>query len=337
MTKKRLLIALKVAISVGLIWFLLSKVDLGAARDRVLAADPSLLIAAMAVLVCQIGIGSGRWWSVMRAIGAPLPWLELTRLFWIGGFFSQVLPSSAGGDPVRIYMAYKDGLPLDKAFNGVFLERAVTVVALVLLVAMVQPLFLPKLNPEAGMLNLVVLGALAGGAVFGLALLMSLDRLPESLARFRIVRGMHALAADTRRLFLSPGPAALALVFGLLTHVNMAFVVYLLGLALDVPATWLDYLVLMPVVILITTLPISIAGWGVRESAMVSALGLVGVPSDGALVLSISLGVMAIFVMLPAGVIWLIGRRAGKSVSADEASALVDNGMAHADDKAEHR
>lgn len=335
MTKKNVLIALKVAISGGLIWFLLSSVDLGAAKDRVLAADFMILAAAALVMVFQIGVAGTRWWVVMRAIEAPMPWIELCRLFWIGGFFSQALPSSVGGDPVRIYLTYKDGCPLGKAINGVMLERAVTIVGLVLLVAAVLPIFLPKLDANGQMLTQLALLTVAAAAIGGITFIMFLDRLPGSLSRFKIVRGLSVLAGDTRKLFLRPINAILAVISGVTTHIVIALSVYLIGRSLDVEITWLDCMVLMPPVILATTIPISIAGWGVREGAMVTAFALVGVPSDAALVMSLTLGLLAIIMMIPGGVFWLLRRNSGERVSASEAAEIVESEMAESDQDAQ--
>jgi len=55
----------------------------------------------------------------------------------------------------------------------------------------------------------------------------------------------------------------------------------------------------MQPVVLITSLPISIGGWGVRETAMIAVFGLVGVPSSAALVLSVQLGLLTMVVSTP--------------------------------------
>lgn len=324
MTKNQILVILKVIVSGGLIWFLLSSIDIGAAKDRILGADTVMILCAGFVLLVQMGVGGARWWAVMRAIETPLPWFELTKLFWIGGFFSQALPSSVGGDPIRIYMAYKDGLPLSKAINGVMLERVVTIIGLTILVIAVQPWFVPKLNAETQMLTLTVLAMLGAGTIFGVIVLLYLDRLPEALSKFRIVRGMNALAADSRLLFFRLKGAVLASIFGILTHVNISLCVFFLAMSIGVDVTWLDCMVLMPLVILVTTLPISIAGWGVREGAMVTAFALVGVPGEGALVLSLMLGILGIVMMIPGGGFWLIRRKAGEAMSAADAEAAVE-------------
>jgi len=115
-------------------------------------------------------------------------------------------------------------------------------------------------------------------------------------------------AADTRRVFLQPLHTVRVLFWAIAGNANITFAVFLMAMSLGLEVTWLDCLILVPPVILVTTLPISIAGWGVREGAMVTAFGLVGVPAEGALVLSLMFGLWGIVMGLPGGVIWLLSR-----------------------------
>ncbi len=80
--------------------------------------------------------------------------------------------------------------------------------------------------------------------------------------------------------------------------------------------------------LLVTTLPISIAGWGVREGAMVAAFSLVGVPVEGALVLSILFGLLILLISLPGGVVWMLSgdSRADVIVTASASEALSGRG-----------
>ncbi len=319
MSKKWLALALKFLVSGFLIWFLMRNIDLGAAGERLADVSLGTLVAAGAVLLVQMVIGGFRWRAVSRAVRAPLEFAQALRLFYIGAFFNQTLPSSVGGDAVRIYMAYKTGLDLKGAVNGVMLERVAAVLALVILVDVTQPFFLSEVDETTAgwLLPAVVLVTFA--AVAGLIFLMMLDRLPASLRHWRIVRGLAHLGGDTRRVFLNPSSAAIALFWGILTHVNVAFGVSILAAGLGLDITWLDCLVLMPPVLLVTTLPISIAGWGVREGAMVTAFALIGVPAEGALVLSVLLGLIVVVIALPGGLVWLAGRgRDDKAVSLGE-------------------
>ncbi len=65
---------------------------------------------------------------------------------------------------------------------------------------------------------------------------------------------------------------------------------------------------LIPLVMVASAIPISVAGWGVREGAMVAALGLVGVGEAQAFAISLLLGLMLIVAGLPGGLLWLRSR-----------------------------
>ena len=140
----------------------------------------------------------------------------------------------------------------------------------------------------------------------GLAFLMFLDRLPETLHHWRLVKGLVYLAGDTRKLFLAPLPLGRALGWGLVGHVNVSLGVYVLALALGIEVTAVDCIALFPPVLLVTALPISIAGWGVREGAMMVAFGFIGVAPESALVLSVLFGLVVIVASLPGGLIWVL-------------------------------
>ena len=95
---------------------------------------------------------------------------------------------------------------------------------------------------------------------------------------------------------------------GVFGNILAAAMVYTLAVSLGTQVTLIDCLVLIPPVLLITTIPISIAGWGVRESAMVVAFVLIGVAEGDAFVLSILLGRVNIVLSIPGGILWITGR-----------------------------
>lgn len=144
--------------------------------------------------------------------------------------------------------------------------------------------------------------------IAGIVVLMRLDRLPMTWRRWAAARALVKLAVDTRRLFLAPRSAMAIFTVSLLGHINLSIVAFVLALALSINASLADCLVLIPPVILVTTLPISIAGWGVREGTMVAAFGMIGVPNEGSFALSLLFGFMSLCASLPGGILWALGR-----------------------------
>jgi uncharacterized membrane protein YbhN (UPF0104 family) len=306
MRKNNIILALKFLVSGALIWFLIDGVDLGAASVRILDADLQILALVMGLAVLQVGICVVRWRAVLGAIDGVLSVSNCFMLYFIGIFFNQALPSAVGGDAVRIYRAYKEGLSLHCSINGVMLERVATVLGLIILVVLATPFFVNRVESEDAAWIIPTLSVLCVSGVASVIVLMYLDRLPSKYSHWSFVHGLALLASDTRRVFLSPVNAFKALSWSLMGHVNIALMVFLLGGSIGLEITWLDCMVLMPPVLLVMTLPISIAGWGVREQAMVAAFALVNVPGEGALALSIMFGLIGLVTGLPGGIAWLI-------------------------------
>lgn len=316
MIKRWLPWLVKGGISFGLIAWVLSKIDLASAWDQALGIDPAMATLAVVLMLAQVALGAVRWAMVLRALEAGFAWARTLAVYYIGIFFSIVLPGAVGGDAVRMWFSRRAGLSLATSVNSVMLERAMTVFGLVLLVCLTQPILLDRLPDLPGAWVFPVLLAVS---VLGILVLATLDKLPQSLHRWRLVRGLVLLAADTRKLFFHPGWSLSTLVVALAGHVNLSMAVYVLaaGLGLDVHA--LDCLVLVPPVILIMTLPISIAGWGVRETAMVTAFGFVGIPDHSALVLSVLFGIVTMVTALPGGLVFLLA--GGRRIEAEELAA----------------
>jgi len=313
MVKRLLPWVLKGGISIGLIAWVLSKVDLPSAWAQAQAMDLTMVVLAIALLLAQIGLGAIRWGLVLRALNACFRWSSTATVYYIGVFFSIVLPGAVGGDAVRMWFSRRAGLSLATAVNSVALERAMTVFALVLLVCLTQPILMTRVPDLPGVWVFPMLLAIC---VIGILVLASLDKLPASLHRWKLVRGLVQLAADTRKLFFHPAWSLGTLLVALIGHANLSLAVYVLAVGLGLDIHVLDTLVLVPPVILVMTLPISIAGWGVRETAMVTAFGFVGVADHSAIVLSIIFGIVTMVTALPGGLVFLMA--GGKKMEEEE-------------------
>jgi uncharacterized membrane protein YbhN (UPF0104 family) len=178
-------------------------------------------------------------------------------------------------------------------------------VALVLAVAVGAAL---ASQSEVAELHLAALAFLIA-AVGGIAAVVASETLPQSWQRWRLVRAIAALSADTRRVLFSPAIALAVLAISLAGVANMSASIYFFSQASGHPLELTDAMMLIPPVILVSTLPISIGGWGAREFAMVAALATVGIPSSAALAVSIMFGVSSILVSLPGAPCYLFLKR----------------------------
>lgn len=305
---------LKVAVSAGLLLLLARSVDLRAVGT--LLGDLPLLagLAAAASLAGICLVSALRWWLVLRAIGSPLPLGRIIALMFVGHFFTQVLPTSVGGDAVRIWQVTRQGIPFQRAFNGVMLERISGLIALAAMVCGGM-LWLGDLV-EPPVLRLLLLCALPVLAA-GLAVLCLLDRLRlQPGVRLSLLRPLGGLltlaadmAADSRRVLLSQPLSLVLLLLSTVAQLLSVLAMMAIAQGLGVALAPGEALAVVPAIILITFMPLSFAGWGVREGASVVMLGIVGVAPDQALAVSVLFGLALLPAALPGCLLWLTGGR----------------------------
>lgn len=306
-------VLIKAAISAVLLWFLIKDLDLAELTRQMLSVEAGPLAAA--VILASIALlfaPALRWSSILRAISHPMALRTTFPLLVISQFFSQVLPSSIGGDAARIWLAHRAGLSGAASVSSVMIDRALGMLSLCLIITAMLP-SLHRLAPHSTVWSGLFL--LLISAYFGLVLTMLLDRLPESFQRFRLIRLLCGLSADLRSVLLVPRPLLSTLASSLVAHSAQVLMVVALsqglGLAISVAACF----AIVPIISLTTLLPISIAGWGVRESAFVIGFGFLGITAPDAIAVSILLGLINVLVSLPGGLVWLLTRGNGARTS----------------------
>ncbi|HEX2114237.1 MAG TPA: lysylphosphatidylglycerol synthase transmembrane domain-containing protein [Alphaproteobacteria bacterium] len=310
-------VAIKAAVTLSLIVWLLHRIDLVPVIERVGGIDPAIALAAIVLMMAQLLLTGWRWAMIARIIGAPMMRDATLRLTLIGQFFNQTLPSAIGGDAVRAWLLSREGVSLTKAVSGVFADRVVALVLLVAIVgAMLPALYARVPAPELRASVTLLVVATAAGVIILLACGPSLARL---LRRHRLTQALAQLADDLRFVLISPGAAAVV-ASAVVVHLGVVTSAWLVARALAIDVTLIDCLVLVPPVVLLTTLPISIAGWGVRESATVIAFGFVGVPPVDAVALSVVFGLVQIVIGLPGGALWIARPSSPVAASADQKS-----------------
>jgi len=302
-------VLIRVAVSAGLLGLLLWKVDLAELGAQLASMSPSWLALALAAQLTGIIAVGWRWRLVLAALEQAIALGAAVRNVAVGTFFNQTLPSSIGGDAIRMWEARRHGLPLRESVTSVIVDRLLGLAAVVVMLIAGQWFYFSVVpDPRMGWgLAAVTLAGMAGFVV----LFLIARFVPEGFGG-RIGGALVKLSLDARSLALHPVRSLQALAVAVALQVCFGAIVYCLGRAADAPLGLWQAVLLMPPVALFSMLPISIAGWGTREGAMVVALGLVGVGSADALAISLAYGVIALLAGLPGGILWLRAKRRGE-------------------------
>ncbi|MDB5599472.1 MAG: rane protein [Xanthobacteraceae bacterium] len=302
--KTRVLLALKFVASFVLMWVILRHLDFDQLRRQIAAASALPLIGAVALCAASLWVVTLRWQIILRHAGHEVRYLRLVNHVFVGYFLSQAMPSTVG-DGVRAWLVYRDGVPLAPAIRSVFIERLVGLGVLVLLAAAGFPWLLRE---AAGNVNIwLIEGGIAVMFVIGVVVLWAMQR-SVWLGRFRVGRELVGLAADLWSLLRHPGALVLVCLVSLIVQVAGCALIWLAALSVGADIPFVQTLIVMPGVMVLIGLPISIAGWGVREGAVVFGLGLFGVSATDAVLVSVLFGLVTLVVGLIGGAVWLIQR-----------------------------
>lgn len=294
---------IKFAVSALLIYLLLRGGRFHALIANISTVDRTMLAVA-AVCYATAAIPSAvRWSMVISALGHTLKFWRVLSILLIGYFFNLTLVSSVGGDGVRMWRAYRAGLPAAVAASSVLIERLAQVLAHLLIVLASLPILFYRV-PDTLLRLAIVLLLVVGLA--GFAFLMMLDLMPAPLQRFRIFGASARFAKDLRHILLARRTAIPTLLLGLVNQMTVVIVVRILAAGLHLSIGFADCLIIVPSAMLLTAIPVSIAGWGVREGAFVVGFSYVGLGSTDALTLSVLFGVLNLVVRLPGVLVWLL-------------------------------
>jgi uncharacterized membrane protein YbhN (UPF0104 family) len=250
-------------------WVVLRSIDLGAVADLIGRAAPLALGVAGLVVMVQFAVLVWRWQLVIHILGGksvgfgPLA-LLLGHSFLIG----QVLPSSVGGDVTRaVLLSRSTGAAT--AARSVICDRLLGFTALALLVVPAVPVIGGMIGSVTPFLTLTIcaLGTMTAVALF-LAYSPAYD-LPW------LGRHVATVAGDLRITLRSGKIGLLAMALGIGSSLFGVLLIYCIGSAIGADLRALDCLVLVPPALLVSALPISLGGWGVREGALVAAFSLV--------------------------------------------------------------
>lgn len=261
-------------------------------------------VLAIAILV-QFGsttVAAYRWQLIMHNLRFGQSFLFYWHSYFKAMFFNQGLPTSIGGDALRVLDVADQGFRKRDVLYGIILDRVLGLAALMLLnllAYMSNPDLLP-LQVYHVTLVLVIIGMIAVVFVASLKYFHWLDNYPQLAIAKAISVRLHQAFLCNRILLL---------VSSLLIPLLAILVFFIIGLALDLRYDPMTYFVIVPPAIYLTIIPISVAGWGVREGVLVGLFSLIGADKPTILAMSIIYGFTLIIISLPGFVIYLKGRQ----------------------------
>lgn len=296
--KKHLVLLLQTTVTVGLLFWIFTQPEIRDNTGLVLReANLFWVGAALAVAGGETFLGALRWRLFLKVLGLHLPFWQTVRLFYLGLFFNMFLIGSVGGDAVKVLALIGQGHPRGPAFLSVVMNRMSGLGALILTTVTFvwwQYDWLTTSPLVAGLIHFVFLYLGIVVLLLAASLVAAWTGIGERAPRWvpyrvefsRLCELYFLFAQRWRQTLLAAGISCFMLL-GYFLVFYCAMRAYGLAPALT------QVFAFMPAVDVISALPISLGGVGVREKLFSILLGeLFGVPASTAVWISIT-GFMA--------------------------------------------
>jgi glycosyltransferase 2 family protein len=302
--RRALLLLIKVATSILLLYFSLRWVNVGVLGERLSRFELGWVALAVVLLGAETMLLATRWREIATVCQTTLAFSSALQITFIATFFNQVLPSTVGGDGARIWLFARQGAGWAKATYSVLVDRVVGLVVLALIVIACLPYTFTLIDDSMARAVLLVIGygTLAGAALVVLAGL----QFRQFFNRWMLTRHLSSALYIVTAMCKSRRSATIVLACSVAIHLLTVAAAWCCVKAVAAPVSFAQVLFLIPPVILISSIPVSIAGWGVRESSTIMAFAYAGLSQSDGLIVSILFGAASFVVGVVGGIIWIV-------------------------------
>jgi glycosyltransferase 2 family protein len=267
------------------------------------------ILAAGALHIIGLLISAYRWQLLLAAQSVRAPMWDLLHSYLIGGFFNNFLPTRVGGDIYRMVDSQKYSGTLLRPFAVIVVERLSGVYAL-LLIGITAVVFYPRFE-EVKLLALALFGLAVAGVLtillfygsewFGGLLKRVAAKFPERFSS-KLLSLFDAFWYFSRSRSVMVG----ALLLGLLLQANVILYYYFIARGTNLPLTFQEAAIVMPILICIQLLPLTPNGIGVREFSYIYLLAPFGVTRALAVAFSLWDYILTFFYGFIGGVLYLL-------------------------------
>ena len=302
---------LKVGVTVAIIVFLFARVNVAVMAQHLAQANIALLLLALALYFLAIVLGAMKWQALVRAQNLNVPLGDLLSYALVGLFFGNLLPSNVGGDVVRAYGLVRVTNRAEAAAISVLVDRLMGLVAFLGAAVIMAALAAVTLTRGAELEQIEIATVITAALlIFASALLFSrrVSQRAKRLFGFAPLARLQPIAERVYHALQVYRHSYRALAINLILSTGIVVVTtlvwYTVALALGMNLSIFYFFLFNPLIAFVLLIPISFNGLGPKEATAIFFFGLVGMPSEIALSMSLIFHLLIVLTSLPGGILW---------------------------------
>ena len=289
---KNIKFALKLIFPVVVLVYWAQTLDFQLIKSHIIQADLRFLLASLIVISLRNVIGGYRCSVLLKYNKLDYPVMTLSKHYFIGNFFNLFLPAVVGRDIVRGFYLYTSSSGKKETITSIVLESFIGLAALVLLsvLSVVMAVFLGFDTVESSIVRAIFIAfgicCIFAAAFFYVKTDRLFDRLIPVVARTKF-KPVISFFRDVMKYNKTPVTLWYILIISFLFQLIGVISIYLLALSLGSTTTFINFLILLPIIWVISMLPVSINGLGVREVSFVFLFDTVGMVEEMAVAICV--------------------------------------------------
>jgi uncharacterized protein (TIRG00374 family) len=293
----------KIAISLGLFAFLFYSTDVEVLKRQLTTARPLPLVLAFVGYLVSQALYAYKWQVLARPLGFVQPWRAFVVYYFVGGYFNLFAPSTVVGDLGRGLLLAANGGNTGPALYSVIVDRVSGLVMLVWVGATGFLLFGPTILPVTLCYGITIAAIASLLAWWVLPYVLQFPSANRPFIKRVVDKFITPYQENARTL-------GYACILSYLFHWFQLGLQVLLAYALNLPVPLWYLMLFIPLVHILSALPLSFAGLGVRESGYVTFLALIGVGKDQALAFGLLWSALVLGSGLVGGLVLLLSSEA---------------------------
>lgn len=308
-------VTIKLLITFILLWLILAKLELKEVAVMLQKTDPIQLALAGLLAIIAVILSAYKWQLLLAARGWKLSITALTKIYFVGLFMNNFLPSSIGGDAMRIYQVGKKINNTSESAASVILERVLATLGLAIPV-------LFALVPNRELLG-QFFSSIIYFFIFCAALIFIIMK-PSIMSPLKSIswKWWQNIIIKAREIgvvissYRAKPRAILKVIFySIIFQLTIVLINYCLVLGMGIEGISLWHCILMvPIISAVSMIPVSINGLGIREGAYILLFGPLGLSTSQAITLSMVFFFIVTVISLFGGLIFILEREKGDYV-----------------------
>lgn len=304
--KKKAMTALRISISIVLLVLVFAFADINKVLLSLRNFKGTWFLPIFFLILLSVIVSALKWNTLLKAQSVSIRITTLFAYYNCGLFFNNFLPSSIGGDGIRIFLAGKKADNYSAAASSVVMERTIAAVTLALL-GLASSIF--AANPSRIAVNLLAVLFFAG-------ILLSFVLLSGWVPGFlknkegKISTAWIGFADSARELKKRKKALGICFLQSILFQVIAALVIGAITMGLKLPLLSLpDLFLITSASSVLAMVPLGLNGYGMREGAYIYLLMPFGYTTSDAVTVSILFAFFVSVYSLMGGIYWLLMKK----------------------------